>query len=202
MTEVIEFTDRYGGGRGPSLWTICPGQCEGMGSVPIYCKDGDTRELAQDSIIQEITRDGDAAYMEAWREAEAKCPTDDGWHFVICPVCKGTGKTRGIVPRARQIMRTLGSKWEFARGHVLVRPYTSGTAALAQLWQKDHVLAMVEMPVRPDNPDLLAAWEVLEREWESPRCPFAVGYGDRLDVPRPWVWNRKLSLRVLFGRMH
>ena len=74
---MIEFTDRYQalGIPYPDPDTVCHGQCEGTGWVPI-ARD-DTRE----------------PWRALWLEAEAKQPTDDGWLFVKCPDCVGTGKT-------------------------------------------------------------------------------------------------------------
>ena len=72
----IEFTDRYGGGPGPDVATMCQGQCEGTGFVPV----------ARDDLND--------PWFRLWREAheaagEHEC---DGWHFVRCPDCNGTVK--------------------------------------------------------------------------------------------------------------
>jgi hypothetical protein len=71
-----EFTDRYQalGIPYPDPETMCKGECEGTGWVPI-----DENET-------------DPVFLALWQEAEAKLPTDDGWHFVKCPDCNGTGK--------------------------------------------------------------------------------------------------------------
>ena len=58
----------------PEPGTMCDGECEGVGVVPVRFDD-----------MEEPWR-------TLWLEAEAKEPTDDGWHFVLCPTCKGTGK--------------------------------------------------------------------------------------------------------------
>ena len=78
---MIEFTDRYQalGIPYPDPDTVCHGQCEGTGWVPI-ARD-DTRE----------------PWRALWLEAEAKQPTDDGWHFVKCPDCGGTGDRKSVV---------------------------------------------------------------------------------------------------------
>ena len=72
----FEFTDRYKalGIAYPESETMCLGQCEGMGWVPI-AKD-----------------DMEEPWHSLWLEAEKKAPADDGWHFVKCPDCNGTGK--------------------------------------------------------------------------------------------------------------
>jgi hypothetical protein len=74
----MEFTDRYQalGMPYPDPATMCAGDCEGTGVVPIK---GDER---------------DPTYRKLWQEAEAKAPADDGWHFVKCPECGGTGKRK------------------------------------------------------------------------------------------------------------
>ena len=74
MTD--ELIDRYQalGIPYPDPATMCKGQCEGTGYVPI--ERGDSSE----------------PWRTLWAEAEAKKPTDDNWHFVVCPNCNGTGK--------------------------------------------------------------------------------------------------------------
>lgn len=71
-----ELTDRYQalGIPYPEIETMCQGDCEGTGFVPVVADD--------DSSI----------YRALWVEAEAKSKSDDGWHFVRCPDCNGTGK--------------------------------------------------------------------------------------------------------------
>lgn len=67
---------RYGGPGAPQpdVNTMCRGQCEGMGRVPI--SEYDTSE----------------PWRTLWLEAEQKEHAEDGWHFVMCPDCNGTGK--------------------------------------------------------------------------------------------------------------
>ena len=74
--EVYDRYDALGIPR-PDPETVCLGQCEGTGWVPID-KD-DTRE----------------PWRPLWLEAEMRSPSDDGWHFVKCPDCDGTGKRTG-----------------------------------------------------------------------------------------------------------
>jgi len=58
----------------PDPKTVCLGDCEGTGYVPVKMTDGNE------------------TYRRLWIDAQAKEPTDDGWHFVKCPDCDGTGK--------------------------------------------------------------------------------------------------------------
>lgn len=101
MTERFVVFDRYSalGIPRPDPSTVCRGPCEGVGLVPVYSAAGDPR--ANDPKALRPARDIDPAYREAWDAAEAKHPTDDGWHFLKCMVCGGTGRVAGA-----------GSVWE------------------------------------------------------------------------------------------
>lgn len=71
-----EFTDRYGGGPYPDPATMCKGQCEGLGVYP---------QTLDDRTITEEER-------RRWQEAHDKdAHTCDGYHFIKCPDCDGTG---------------------------------------------------------------------------------------------------------------
>lgn len=75
LSEKHKFTSRYGENTLPiDPKNVCKGHCEGTGWVPIY-KD-ETRE----------------PFKTLWVEAEAAYSSADGWHFVKCPECKGSGK--------------------------------------------------------------------------------------------------------------
>jgi len=78
MSNEIEFADRYSavGMPYPDVATICQGQCEGMGCVPIGANETEPR------------------FKALWEEAHAKEHSEpcDGVHFVVCPDCHGTGK--------------------------------------------------------------------------------------------------------------
>jgi len=73
MGDVIEWKDRYNG-RYPDPETVCLGPCDGMGCFPLSRNDRNPQ------------------YKKLWEEAEENKPSEDGWHFVKCPDCKGTGK--------------------------------------------------------------------------------------------------------------
>lgn len=82
---MIEWTDRYQalGMPYPNPETMCGGQCEGTGFVPIA--RGDVGECLGISQPEE-------PFLSLWLEAEKTSPSDDGWHFVRCPDCNGEGK--------------------------------------------------------------------------------------------------------------
>ena len=70
----MEFTDRYKalGIPYPDPKTMCKGDCEGTGFVPIKSDEADP------------------VYAGLWEAAEAEKATDEGYHLVTCPRCKGT----------------------------------------------------------------------------------------------------------------
>lgn len=78
--DGIEFTDRYKatGTPYPDPATMCNGQCEGMGCYPLYL-DGSESDYER----------------EQWNLKEATNPTPDGYHFIQCGECGGTGKRVG-----------------------------------------------------------------------------------------------------------
>jgi len=79
LPEGIEITDRYQalGIPYPDVETMCEGQCEGTGVVPVSAED---REEPWRSL---------------WLAAEAKKPAGkNGTHYVMCPDCDGTGKKK------------------------------------------------------------------------------------------------------------
>ena len=85
--EGIEITDRYQalGSPYPDVETMCEGQCEGTGYVPLFGNNkGDLR----------IPGDEEEPWRSLWLEAEARKSSKDGWHFVVCPDCDGTGKKK------------------------------------------------------------------------------------------------------------
>jgi hypothetical protein len=73
--DSYTFHDRYGALSitPPDPDIVCPGKCEGTGWVPISC----------DNMSE--------PWRTLWLEAEKESPSDDGWHFVRCPECGGTG---------------------------------------------------------------------------------------------------------------
>lgn len=80
MIKKFEFTDRYKelGIPYPQQETMCKDQCEGTGVVPIQ-------------LGTSVSGD-EEPWKSLWLAAEEKKPSEDGWHFVVCPSCSGTGK--------------------------------------------------------------------------------------------------------------
>jgi len=91
----IVATDRYQtlGMERPKKETVCKGQCEGTGVVPVYHSSGHKRRRGENYAYPK-KKETDSALLKAWAKAEEESPTDDGWHFVKCPTCGGSGKRR------------------------------------------------------------------------------------------------------------
>ena len=106
-TDSVEVTSRYEalGMEPPDPETMCLGDCEGTGLVPIPADETDpeyralwrqahenfcTKPLA---IIMSLLRTPELWY---WKSLFTQLFTTgsvcDGWHFVKCPRCNGTGK--------------------------------------------------------------------------------------------------------------
>lgn len=92
MTGII-FTDRYGGNP-PSWLRGCHGECEAMGFYPEPC--------------DAYTPTGDGCHVKP-HNPPRPCPKPnehaqadfDGWHFLRCPDCQGTGRVPWYVSIAR-----------------------------------------------------------------------------------------------------
>jgi len=78
----MEITSRYGKNF-PEPKTVCSGDCEGLGVVPIFIN----KDLKLDCVIADEI---DPQYIQLWEQAEKLKKTEDGWHFVKCLSCKGT----------------------------------------------------------------------------------------------------------------
>jgi len=89
--ENIKFTDRYEalGIPFPDPKTMCPGQCEGTGWTPVKLGRG---ALSGDVTPTEVKRWNRAHWKRAVTTIGTHLFTCDGWHFVKCEQCEGTGK--------------------------------------------------------------------------------------------------------------
>jgi hypothetical protein len=73
----MQITDRYGGPQNhPDQTTMCHGLCEGIGRIPV------------------MGGDSDEALRHLWADCHNEAGIHDcnGWHFVVCPDCEGSGK--------------------------------------------------------------------------------------------------------------
>jgi hypothetical protein len=88
---LMQLTDRYDalGMPHPDEETMCQGHCEGTGYVPVYMPEYDPKYDPKSSVSTEVD---DPEFIELFLQAEMEFPTDDGWHFVKCPDCDGTGR--------------------------------------------------------------------------------------------------------------
>lgn len=75
----IEFTDRYGGGPYPDPKTMCTGQCEGLGFYPQQINSLDDASEYERAEVARVLSEGTQ-------------DTSDGWAFIRCEICGGTGK--------------------------------------------------------------------------------------------------------------
>ena len=80
MNRPFEYVDRYGDASAPrpDPDTMCKGPCEGTGVYPVSIDN----PMLTDHEESEVAR----------IEASAPGQNSDGWYFVTCPTCNGTGK--------------------------------------------------------------------------------------------------------------
>jgi len=91
----MENTDRYKalGIPYPDPKTMCKGQCEGIGLVPVHIMLPIMTQDRMSEIVDGVHPEDetDPELIRLWHQAEAKEPAADGWHFVECPDCGGKG---------------------------------------------------------------------------------------------------------------
>jgi hypothetical protein len=85
MSNEYEFTDRYQalGIPYPDVETMCKGQCDGVGVYP---------QRRDDPTITPVEREMWQRAHEALNAHEHGDADCDGWHFIKCSDCNGTGK--------------------------------------------------------------------------------------------------------------
>jgi hypothetical protein len=99
----VSFTDRYDalGIDRPDPKTVCRFGCEGTGFIPVKGWDWEDPDPERAARVAGLkfpeNRDDprEIQLQELWQTCEENEPTDDGWHFVTCPECKGTGRRDG-----------------------------------------------------------------------------------------------------------
>jgi len=85
MRDPLVWTDRYLalGIPYPDPETMCQGYCEGVGRYPVRV----TVETSPEDL-----RDWLAAHEDTCRNPRGGYFACDGWHFIVCRDCGGTGK--------------------------------------------------------------------------------------------------------------
>lgn len=123
METQIEFTDRYGG-RSPSWLRACHGQCEAMGVYPVHvdahAKLGEmSEEEFRKSLVSPVGDLTRYERAEVDRLVIAHGIAEDGWYFIRCQECRGTGRVSWLTTLARVplwIPRAVSHVWQFRPG--------------------------------------------------------------------------------------
>lgn len=100
-SERFETTDRYKamGIPYPDPETMCKGPCEGTGFYPQFLagpwlKPSALRLMSEDASEEEIRR-WHEVHLVSEHDVSQEPPYErvcDGWHFIRCPDCEGSGK--------------------------------------------------------------------------------------------------------------
>lgn len=125
-SNEIEFVDRYGGVY-PSPLTVCAGPCEGMGCYPVQGHDPlpayfekYPHMLASHVMSMHELTDYERGEVEQAIEDDGQ--QEDGYYFIRCGDCGGTGK----IPLWLGIWRlpkVLGRSCRFVRHMIFERAH-------------------------------------------------------------------------------
>lgn len=106
VMNQYEMTDRYKMLEMPypDPKTMCEGQCDGTGTFPVHVSEENLILKAEWNRLHNESHRLIECLKAAWffiRRGEFKIATTcfeewgksncDGWHFITCPDCKGTG---------------------------------------------------------------------------------------------------------------
>ncbi len=91
----IEFTDRYKamGIPYPDPKTMCKGHCEGTGVYPMFI----LVQHPKSDLVNLPSREYAEEEKQFWIEEHQRCKGTnncDGWHFIKCSDCNGTGHAK------------------------------------------------------------------------------------------------------------
>lgn len=94
----VEYTDRYGGNP-PSWLRGCHGDCEATGWTPVYMAEFDRGDC---QLVEDSHPLGELE-IKAWLKAhiEDEDHICNGYHFLPCFSCKGTGRVSWITTISR-----------------------------------------------------------------------------------------------------
>ncbi len=109
----IEFTSRYGPSGPPSWLRGCQGDCEAMGWVPVFAHEPSDPNML-DPIRPCLSSFQEREIRRLINEGRGQ---SDGWYFIRCHLCAGTGRCSWLVTIAR-IPRWLvrGVSWCWYQG--------------------------------------------------------------------------------------
>jgi len=161
----IEINDRYSalGIPRPDPVTVCRGPCEGTGFVPM------TKASAP------------PAYRAAWDAAEVAAPSDDGWHFLKCQTCNGTGRRAGegsVWPGDQTVNARSGYFWN---GNVADPP--------AGLVTDGHTMIVLEQ-CNPYLAGVLLEWAEDEEDDDG-----TIIEARRVPIDACWkIWDQNLTM--------
>lgn len=101
-SSMIHATDRYAafGVSYPNPETVCAGPCEGLGCYPQFLAGPWLRPTAATLVndeepTEEEIKHWHEVHLTAQHEVSQSPPYEkicDGWHFIKCPDCDGSGK--------------------------------------------------------------------------------------------------------------
>ena len=131
----IEFTDRYGGNV-PSWLRGCFGPCEAMGFYPV--NDPELTVEPTDYERSQINERIAAGKIEP-----------DGWYFIKCPECHGSGRCSWFTTIKRipkWIWRGVYSFWQFRPSSPMWQGHSFGT--MRRWWVSFKVAFLADLGVR------------------------------------------------------
>lgn len=141
----VEFVDRYGEAGPPSWLRACFGQCEGTGRYPVFdpatpLRRGDCRP--KDDLTAYERRAIDLCKRRTGVEA-------DGWYFILCPDCHGSGRVSWPRTFARipsWLVRGVRTMYEFRPSAPMHVPEWSYGR---RLWLAFKVAFLCDLGMRP-----------------------------------------------------
>lgn len=85
----------------PNPETMCKGSCEGIGVYPLFLPGPWVKPTALRQVRDDDEPEPTGEEVHRWYVAHGKANEEehrligkecDGWHFIVCPDCAGTGK--------------------------------------------------------------------------------------------------------------
>lgn len=80
------------GDFGVPVGDVCKGECEGSGVVPVYVHT--EKQTSKDPSFVHCESETNEVLLKLWDKLEKEEHSPNGWHFVECPECRGSGKER------------------------------------------------------------------------------------------------------------